>query len=709
MKKIIFIIALLSVFMARGQVTIQGTVQSIKKEALVGVNIYIEGSYDGASSDTLGKFNFKTNTTGKKILIASLIGFQTWKQEVDLTKDITLQIVMKENINTLDAVVISAGSFAASDKKRAAAIMKPLDIYTTPSANGDLMAALRTMPGVQSSDDDGRIIVRGGDAYETRTYIDGISAAKPYYSKVPDVPTRGRFAPSLFKGVIFNSGGYSAEYGQALSSVLILNSEDLPKKNLTSISLMSLGGGFDKVQRWKNTSLSVSGSYTNFALYPKIFNHRMDWEKPIEAIGGAISFRQKTSSTGLLKAYFTMDYGDLAYNIPYDNDKKIKLKNTGNTLYSNISFREFLGNNTLLETGISTTYDNNKTRIVGINETKDKDMDMEVRFALKHQISNGVNIKWGMNNTYANYNQDVDIQNYYSDNFKVKDNLTGGFVESEIRFSKRFAIRPGLRAEYTSILQKWNIAPRLSAAFKTGKSSQISMAWGLFHQTPQKNFLSIDKQLDFEKAWHYILGYQWGKLEERFFRLEAYHKTYQDLLTYSYQGFYTPTNIKNNGNGHATGIDVFWRDKKTIPGFEYWVTYSFVDTERKNANLTSAIVPSYVSKHNMTFVGKYWLGVINTQVGLSYNIASPRTYYDRYQPHIIQEKTPIQSDMSINFSHIFFLGDQYSVLYLSINNLLGNDNVLAYRNSLFASSSNHLTPIKRDFKRMIFLGLFINL
>lgn len=157
--------------------------------------------------------------------MASFIGFKTWEKEIDLSTSVAIDITLRENISSIDAVTITAGIFAASDEKRAS-ILKPLDIYTTAGSNGDIMAAMKTMPGSQSSPDDGRLVVRGGDAYESKTYIDGFLAAQPYYSKTPDVATRGRFSPSLFSGVQFNSGGYSAEYGQALSSVLNLNSTD---------------------------------------------------------------------------------------------------------------------------------------------------------------------------------------------------------------------------------------------------------------------------------------------------------------------------------------------------------------------------------------------------------------------------------------------------------------------------------------------------
>ena len=217
-----FSFLLLTFLSSTAQLIIQGKVTDEKNTPLPGVIILFEGTYRGASSDENGTFLFRTSEKGTQTLQASFIGYKTWTTEINLIENTEIQFQLKESVNTLDAVIITAGSFETADESRAS-VMESLDIYTTPSANGDVMAAIRTMPGTQAATDDGRLLVRGGDAYETSTYIDGIIAAKPYYSKTPDIATRGRFAPSLFNGVQFNSGGYSAEYGQALSSVLILN------------------------------------------------------------------------------------------------------------------------------------------------------------------------------------------------------------------------------------------------------------------------------------------------------------------------------------------------------------------------------------------------------------------------------------------------------------------------------------------------------
>lgn len=708
-KKTIFtVLFLLVTSLSFSQITFSGKVISENGEPLPGVNIFLEGTYDGASSDSEGTFSFTTLETGIKKLMASFIGYKSWEKEVNVSKDIEIQIALKESVNTLDAVTITAGSFEAADESRAS-IMKPLDIYTTPSANGDIMAAMRTMPGTQAATDDGRLLVRGGDSYETSTYIDGLIASKPYYSKTPDVATRGRFAPSLFNGVMFSSGGYSAEYGQALSSVLVLNSNDLAESDVTGISVMTIGGEANKTKRWDNSSLSLSGGYTTLKGYHKVFNSSIDWQKPVEAFNGTAVYRFKTKNNGMFKAYATADYGDLAYNVPAGPNNLMLISNCGITGYSNLSYRDCFSEKSCYKIGVSTTSQDNKTGL-GEDDFETKELNIETRFSVVHDVSDAVKINWGANETFNQYNEDYIQKRGDTYSMDFDDHLIGAFVESEIKFSKNLAIRPGVRSEYSTVINKTNFAPRFALALKTGNESQLSGAWGIYHQTPQADYLKLNTDLDFEKAMHYILSYQFGNVSERLFRAEAYYKTYNDLITWQSGEFDLPTNLKNNGGGYAGGIDIFWRDQKSIRGFDYWITYAYIDTKRKYKNYPEQATPYFISNHTFSFVGKYWLNKINTQVGMSYTAASGRPFNNPNSSSFNSEETEMYSDLSLNFSHIFYIGNQYSVLYCSVNNVLGHDNVLSYRPSGIADAQGNysLIPIKRDLKRMMFIGLFLN-
>ena len=482
----------------------------------------------------------------------------------------------------------------------------------------------------------------------------------------------------------------------------------MAEKDVAGVSIMTIGGEANKTNRWENSSLSLSGGYTTLKGYDKVFNSTIDWQKPVESFNGTAVYRLKTKNNGLLKAYATADFGDLAYHVPLSNKQIMLISNKGKTGYSNVSFRNALSEKSMVKMGVSSTLQNNKLGL-GENSLQTNEVNVESKINFIHDVSEGIKLSWGANETFNRYHEIYD-DNTADFELNFTDHLVGAFVESEIKFTKNLAIRPGIRSEYSSAIQKFNFAPRFALAVKTGEKAQISGAWGLYHQTPQADYLKLTTHLDFEKAMHYILSYQFGSVSERLFRAEAYYKTYHNLITWELGEYGLPTQIKNNGFGYAGGLDIFWRDKKSIKGFDYWITYSYIDTQRKYKNYPEQATPYFISNHNFSVVGKYWLNKINTQVGVSYTAASGRPYNIYGAEKFNSGKTKMYSDLSLNFSHIFYIGNQYSILYCSVNNVLGHDNVLSYRPSNIADAQGNYTmiPIKRDLKRMVFMGLFLN-
>lgn len=66
----------------------------------------------------------------------------------------------------------------------------------------------------------------------------------------------------------------------------------------------------------------------------------------------------------------------------------------------------------------------------------------------------------------------------------------------------------GLRAEHSALIEKWNIAPRVSFAYKLKHKDQISFAYGDFYQKPEPEYLPAANNVGYAKATHYILQYQ---------------------------------------------------------------------------------------------------------------------------------------------------------------------------------------------------------
>src|SRR3972149_6077280 len=110
---------------------------------------------------------------GEGILVASFIGYKSEEQKIPLGGgELIVDFILKEEAGELDQVVISAGSFEASDENKAV-ILRPLDIFTTGS-DADIYSALETLPGTQQVGETEGLFVRGGAGSETRTIIDAM-------------------------------------------------------------------------------------------------------------------------------------------------------------------------------------------------------------------------------------------------------------------------------------------------------------------------------------------------------------------------------------------------------------------------------------------------------------------------------------------------------------------------------------------------------
>ncbi len=693
------------------QIQISGKVNDNKGQPLSGVNVYIKSSYEGGSTNEKGNYNFNTTLSGKQILVVSFLGFKTVNQDIEIgITDIQLDFSMTESSNNLTAVVITAGSFEASDQKKSV-IFKPLDIVTTAGGLGDIPSVINTLPGTQTVGEEGKLFVRGGDSYETRTYIDGMIVDEPYGSTVPDIPARGRFSPFLFSGTMFSSGGYSAEYGQALSSALVLQTNDLAPETVTSLSLMSVGLSAGHTHRWKNTSLAFSADYLNLDPYFSLIKQNFDWLEAPTGIGGSLAFRQKTGKDGLIKVYsqFGNEKNSLYYPGYADVSKENNVALENDNIYLNATYRDFHGNKLVSNGGISYTrnVDDMDISAENINE---KISNIQFRYKITWLISEDINLKAGADFWNRNFHQGFDLSSLEKPlSFSYNDLLSAGFVESEIKLSSHFAARAGLRAESSGLMKKTNLAPRLFLAAKTGKYSQLSLAWGHFYQSPLDQYLVFNHQLGFEKAIHYIINYQWMK-KKKTFRIEAYYKDYSRLV--KYDSLYNPLALSynNTGKGYARGIDLFWRDD-SHGNIDYWISYSWIDTRRNYKDYPEMATPIFVSDHNLTVVFKNYIPAITTQVGMTWKLASGRPYFNPGNSEFLGDRTKPYNDLSMNISYLTNLWDHFTIVHFSVGNVFGSDHTFGYRYSLNpdAQGEYNVMAIKPGAKRFLFMGIFVSI
>ena len=209
---------------------------------------------------------------------------------------------------------------------------------------------------------------------------------------------------------------------------------------------------------------------------------------------------------------------------------------------------------------------------------------------------------------------------------KQIDNYTASFAEADIYITNNLAAKLGVRFEYSSIIHQSDLAPRISMAYKTGQHAQVSMAYGVFYQKPEYQYLAYSSSLGFGKAEHYIINYQ-KMTNERIFRVEAYYKKYQNLVktvpVNNYFSYYD-----NTGSGYAKGVELFWRDKKTFKNFDYWISYSYLDTKRDYLNYTGQLMPNFAATHTASIVTKRFFTDLKAGFNITYSFATGRPYYN---------------------------------------------------------------------------------
>lgn len=699
--KLIFLFLVIG-FTAGAQNIIAGKVTDSKGNPLAAANVYIEGTYDGTTSGEDGSFSFETTATGQKVLVLSFLSFEDIRQTIIIEEYQPKTFKLRENVNTLDAVVISAGTFQAGDNSKAN-VLKPLDIVTTAGSAGDIIAAIQTLPGTQTVGESGRLYVRGGEADETQTFVDGLRVAQPYGASANNLPTRGRFSPFLFKGMTFSTGGYSAEYGEALSSVLLLNTIDEPDQEQTDVSLMTVGLGVGNTQKWKKSSLSVNTSYINLEPYQWLVPQNVSWNKPYQSLAGETVYRYKFNN-GLLKAYAAFDHADFSVNqkdINYTAPVRTGIDN--DNLYVNTSYNGVLGNMWSIHTGISYGYSHNS---IGINTAtiKNGEHSSHIKLRLKNKITNCFKLTFGGDCFMTDFKEKYKEPSGFAFKSGYTNTIGALYTEADIFFSKNLALKAGVRSSYSKIVDKITLEPRAALAYKVGKKGQFSLAYGDFYQTPRQDYLKYYTAPEYEKTAHYILNYMYT-FNGRTFRAEAYNKDYKSLVKYNTGMPRYDTQFANNGEGFAKGLDLFWRDNKTVKNLEYWVSYSYIDSERNFKNYESAATPSYIAAHNFSVVTKYWINSLRSQLGITHSFNSGRPYNNPNEAEFMNGKTRSYNNLSVSWA---WLVSQQKIVYFSVSNVTGNNNIFGYNYASNPSANGQFArqAVTQQADRFFFVGFF---
>ena len=265
----------------------------------------------------------------------------------------------------------------------------------------------------------------------------------------------------------FSTGGYDAEFGQALSGVLDMNTNDEPAQTETNISLMSIGLGLGHTQKGEKASLSLSTSYIDLTPYYWLVPTALGLDKPFRAFSGEAVFRYQLGK-GLLKTYVAGDRGVVAFsrnNLNSPTDETIDVDNRN--VYINTSYNTILTDRTSVMLGASYGYNNDLFQVDSL-DINTRLWGYHFKAQAKTVLSDFFVLNYG-----AEVVSQVDttaLATLNGESFfdqRVERRLPALFGSGDYFFSKDLALKVGLRYEHHNLLGTYEFDPRITSVSYT--------------------------------------------------------------------------------------------------------------------------------------------------------------------------------------------------------------------------------------------------
>ena len=697
MKKLLANIIIM--LMAAGNLTAQTIISGVVtdgNEPLVGANVYILGTIDGCLTDSLGHFSFSSGKTGEVTLKTSFIGYDDCIMTDNIEKMTHLIIRMKERASTIDEIVVTASTFHFG-KGDGFQTMDALDVVMAGNSCGDIVAALQTLPGTQKVGENGKLYVRGGDSEECQTFVNGMHVLIPYSTHTENSAVRGRFSPFMFKGINFSLGGYSGEYGQALSSVLPMETTDVATGDKLGVSASLVDWNVGGTKSYTHSSLSFNAALTSMGLYNSLFSERLTFTRPYRKLSGEAQYKREFSSSSVMKSYIGYDLTSVGQEI---DGRHLSLKE--HNVYANVTHKFSFSKGLSLFTGIANSSvfnDIDNARIAGDRYHNFRN-EVHLKTEIRKVCSSSLKMMAGVEDYLRNSSLSYDIYHYH-----LGYNILAAHVDAQWRIISRLFLHCSARTEMMSSHLKlkeqgdayantagrgtlrmksheWLLMPRATLSFIPNNRWQLSFVAGRYSQAAGDDYIAQSgNSMGQSTTDHFILSWQYNT-SNTVLRIEPYWKEYHRLP------LLVDDTYRPYGYGTSRGVDFFLENHSLVKNLTTTCAYSYNDNQRLYLDDTHFHTPDYASRHNLTLSAKYALG--KTIIGLSESFTSGR--------HFTAGKTPYYNSVDVNLTYLL---SPKVIVYTSLNNIFGRTNIFRYDDAG--------RPVTASRDRFLYIGIFISL
>ena len=732
-KYILFVSLFLSGVLAVAQnAVIKGfTYDESTGESLPYCTIQLMGTSFGSLSDVSGAFLINKIPAGTYTVKVSQLGYIDLFDTVQVSGNatITKRYSISPNSQTLDAVQIVGENTRKEQETRTSVIsVTPKDMSKMPAIGGqpDFAQYLQVLPGIISTGDQGgQLYVRGGTPVQNMLLMDGVILFNPFHS----IGIFSVFDMDIMSSADVYTGGFGAEFGGRISSVMDIKTRDGNKKRLSGkVDVNNIGGQLLlegpllKLKDDRKTSISFilsgKGSFldkSSKAFYPYVKN----------TDGLPYNFWDLYGKVTLATRNGTR------WNIfGFNYDDRVKYSSVANYGWSNWG----IGSNFLIVPGDApTTIEGSLAYSKYSSELQDANFDprrssmdgFTFDLGFNYYLGNSL-LKVGID--VVGYNTNYEYYTIYHAQRFIEDHTTDMsiFVKYKYNFRNKLLIEPGFRLQYYYSLGEVSPEPRLAIKYNILKNLRLKLAAGMYSQnlvsiTSDRDVVSLfngflssplesdllpgtlindDKEMKgrLQKSQHAILGLEYDPINPLSINIEGYFKNFSQLISANRYKMLESDNefIWEKGQAYGGDISVKYEQK----GVYIWLVYSLGWVKRTDGKVTYN--PHFDRRHNINLVASYSFGKrrsweINCRwnFGTGFPFTQTQAYYPHYDPTYInddyvsanedvyfllgefnQARLPSYHRLDLGVKKKFHIGPRHTIeLYFSMTNLYNYKNV----------------------------------
>ena len=699
------------------------------KSPLEDVSIEVVGTTRGVITNSDGSFKIDNLTVGNYVLKLSHTGYEAFAASDIIVRSgriTTVNVELRPVIYEAEGIVVDAGYFAQTQEQVTSSVnFTAEEIRRAPGSAGDVSRIIGVLPSVAKVNDQmNSLIVRGGSPIENSFYIDNI--------EIPNInhfPTQGSSGGPIgllkvdfIQDVNFSSGGYSAAYGDRLSSVMELNYREGNRErflgqfdlNMAGFGLVGEGPLADGKGSWM---FSARRSYIDLlvdAIGTGVAPRYSDYQGKL-AIDATT--RDKITFLGILGVDFiesgkedALDDGDNVYG---QTDIKENLFGMnwrhlwGARGYSNTSVSH------VLRKGISNYFETVTER--ELTDYNSLEQAYQFRNENSFRISRTVRLKFGMNAKYIINEYDNFLASYIDPlgnptrEFRIDEKLTankaGAFVSYIWNPTARLETSLGTRWDYFSFNRNSLLSPRFSFSYKFSERTSLNCSAGIYYQNLPLVILSKNsgnKDLKDPVSRHYVVGISHLLSENTRLTLEAYNKEYSnfpldpsqaplfvlDELFYDKGFFFNHDNLVDTGKAYSRGLELVIQKKLArdfygmLCGSYFRSRYRDYDGIWRDRVFDNRFIFSIEGGYKPSTKWEYsvrWV-VAGGSPYTPFDIQASRTVnkavFDNSQ--INRQRRPTYHSLNIRFDRRFNFSGSNMIIYLDCWNVYNKQNILSY-------------------------------